>query len=229
MLAIKSKFLCIYIYRVLAELSKRFKSFLNGDSSALHTNVLGTAFKSVLKNSSDPITDFDTILNFYKTCTSVDQKLSALASLGTVQNTEILHQLFGIILDSEVVKPQDIIYPLGPMGQVGALKGQKLDMLWNWIIQNWVELHKRYKASLSLLGRVLQSAIGPRIGFDFIETVESWARGDDLGTAEEKATRQDQLKTARRPLDQSIESVKTYTNWVSRERDAIAQWIKSNL
>ena len=203
--------------------------FLNGDSTALHTNILGTACKAVLKNSSDPFTDFDTILNFYKSCTSVDQKLSALASLGTVQNTEILHRLFDVVLDAEVVKPQDIIYPLGPIGQVSSLKGQKLDMLWNWIIQNWVELHKRYKASLSLLGRVLQSAIGPRIGLDFIETVESWARGDDLGSAEEKAERLDQLKTARRPLDQSIESVKTYTKWVSRDRDAIAQWIKSNL
>ena len=134
-----------------------------------------------------------------------------------------------MVLDPELVKPQDIIYPLGPIGQVSSMKEQKLDMLWNWIVQNWAELHKRYKASLSLLGRVLQAAIGPRIGLDFIEMVESWARGDDLGTNEEKATRQDQLKTARRPLDQSIESVKTYTKWVSRDSEIISKWVQSNL
>lgn len=202
---------------------------MNGDNSALNTNILGTAFKAALKNSDHPVADFETILNFYKSASSVDQKLSALASLGTVQNTEILHRLLEMALDSEVVKPQDIIYPLGPIGQAGALKEQNLQMLWNWVIQNWVELYKRYKASLSLLGRILQTAIGPRIGLDFIEIVESWARGDDLGTAEEKSERQEQLKTARRPLDQSIESVKTYTKWVSRDRDIITQWVQSNL
>ena len=225
----RSNLIFIDIHRVIQELKLRFEKFLKGDTTALHTNILGTACKAVLKTSSDHFADFDRILNFYKSTSSVDQKLSALASLGSVQSTEILHRLFEMVLDSEVVKPQDIIYPLGSVGQVGPLKGQKLDMLWNWIIQNWAELHKRYKASLSLLGRVLQSAIGPRIGFEFVETVESWARGDDLGTAEEKAARQDQLKTARRPLDQSIESVKTYTKWVSRDREIIAQWVKSNV
>lgn len=206
----------------------RFQKFVAGDEAALHPNLRSTAYQAVLNNSSDASSDFDAIVGIYKTTPSVDQKLSALSSLGSVSDVNLLHRLLTMVLDSESVKPQDIIYPLGSVGQEGPTKTQKLDILWTWVTQNWSLLHERYKASLSLLGRCLQAAISARIGSEFVQTVESWARGDDLATTEAKAQRTDQLKTALRPLEQSLEKVKGYTKWVERERTALAQWVSTN-
>lgn len=211
---------------VIEELKTRFKGLIEGDESALHPNLRGTAYVNVLRNSENPSKDFETIAGLSKTAASADQKLSALSALGAVPTPELVDRLLAMVLDPETVKPQDIIYPLGLLGD-GPDKAKNLDTLWAWVLKNWSTLHDRYKASLSLLGRVLQAAITSRIGLEFVQTVEDWASGAELKTAEEKAARVESLQTARRPLDQSLEKVKGNTKWVEREREALSAWVKS--
>jgi aminopeptidase 2 len=211
---------------VVEELSKRFKAFIGGDETQIHPNLRKTVFMTVLAESKDPLTSFDQIVGIYKSTPSVDQKLAALSTLGAASSVEALNKLLDMVLDSEQVKPQDIIYPLSTVGDEGSNKLAKLERLWSWVRENWVLLHDRYKASLSLLGRVLQAAIAGRIGAAFVEDVEGWARGDDLATQELKDKRKDELKTARRPLEQSLEKVRGYTAWVERERGPLLEWVK---
>ena len=177
--------------------------------------------------SSDPKSDFDVIFNIYKSASSVDSKLAALSSLGAVNDMGCFHTLLDYVLDTNIIKSQDIIYPMSHIG-LGPLKQMKLEALWVWVTSNWISLHDRFKASLSLLGRCLTSAINGRIGLEFVSKVQDWANGMDLKSENDKMARKDQLKTATRPLEQALEKVKGNTNWVSRDKTIVLNWLKEN-
>jgi aminopeptidase 2 len=214
-------------FRVTQELVKRFKDYVSGNEKALNPNLQPVAYTALLGYSTDAKLDFDAVISLYKTSSSVDQKLSALGSLGCINDMNCVTQLLKMSLDTEFVKPQDIIYPLSNLGGESALKTAKLDALWHFVVENWALLHERYKASLSLLGRVLSIAINKRVGSEFLDKVEAWARGEGL-SEKEKELRKEQLKTAARPLEQSLEKARGQTAWVDREKEALKNWVKEN-
>jgi hypothetical protein len=83
-------------------------------------------FSTVLRNAPDVATArtiFSKIMTIYKTADTADQRLSALASLGSVKHVEIMEDLLALVLDTEVVRPQDLMYPLGSLCRDGAQPG----------------------------------------------------------------------------------------------------------
>ena len=170
--------------------------------------------------------DFEAVFNIYQTASTVDQRLAALGALGAVCDLKLVDRILQMVLDPNIVKPQDVHYPITSLVKRTPLKKQVLPIMWKWIKANWNDLYERFSASLSLLGRILQTCIEDELGQDFADTVLAWSRGEDCETDEGKQQRLTQVKVARRPLEQSLERIKSTTAWVDRERDHVSEWIK---
>ncbi|KAH6561606.1 hypothetical protein BASA50_004477 [Batrachochytrium salamandrivorans] len=211
----------------IEELTKRFHKFIAGDETALHSNLRTTAYRTVSKNTEDEST-FEALLNMYKTTTAVEARLMALASLGSSPNMNVVQRVLNeVVLDKELVRLQDIAYPMQSLRGSPALK-EVLPIMWTFLKSNWPVLYERLKPTLGLLGASVTICVGGQIGMEFADEVEAWSRGDELTTAEEKATRVEQLKAAKRPLDQSLERIRSSTKWLERDRAAIAEWLAAN-
>lgn len=213
--------------QVIDELMSRFNKFINGDTILLHPNLKSVAYSVVLRNSTTPKETFEQILSIYQTAETTDQKLAALASLGATSDKSLVERLLNeIALDSSLVRPQDIIYPLVALTSDSPIPTIVRPMLWDWLVKNWALFVERYKPSLALLGRVLSSCTEKSIGLDFVKTVEKWSLGDGL-EAEEKTKRVEELALVKNKLDQALENIKIHTAWYERVHVDVAQWLES--
>ncbi|OAJ43042.1 hypothetical protein BDEG_26427 [Batrachochytrium dendrobatidis JEL423] len=212
---------------VIKELIDRFHKFVGGDESALDTNLRSIAYRTACKNTDDESV-FEALLNIYKTSTNVEARLTALSTLGASPNINVVNRVLNeVLMDGNLVRLQDMMYPLNSLRSSPALK-EVLPIMWNFLKSNWPVLYERLKPSLGLLGASVQLCVSGQIGNAFADEVEAWSRGDELATDEEKATRVEQLKAAQRPLNQSIERVRSSTKWLERDRETIQKWIESN-
>jgi aminopeptidase 2 len=206
---------------VITELQNRFK---NGN---YHPNLRGITFKSVLKYSQEDSADFEAILNIYKTASTVDEKMAALGTIGATKDLEFTKKILELTLDENVVKLQDTVYPVNSVAVLSPNKVEALEILWNWLVANWSLLHERLAPSLSLLDGVLRSCTAYNLGTDFANKVEAWANGNDCSTDEEKALRVEQVKAAKRTLDQSLEMIRANTSWYERDCEQVLHWSTS--
>ncbi|KAI8897127.1 peptidase family M1-domain-containing protein [Globomyces pollinis-pini] len=214
---------------VIAELKNRFVKYIKGDSTAFHANLRNSVFKSVLSHSNNPAEDWEAVFNIYKNAATADERIAALGSLGAINDMKIVHRILNeITLDSDIVKLQDTMYPVASIATQCPLKEEALEYLWVWCTSNWPTLFEKLSPSLSLLGRVLSYSVNQNLGEDFAQRVEAWARGDELATEEEKAVRVKQVTYAQRPLDQSLESLRSASKWNERETANVSQWLLLN-
>ncbi len=215
--------------RTIQELLRRLDLFLAGNEDILHPNLRGTAYVTYLRTSSNPEKAFNDILNVYNTSKTTDQKLTALRCLGATNSIDHATRLLNeIALNKDIVRPQDIVYPLAGLAHDSPMPQQVLPMLWQWCVKNWDLLVERYRPSLSLLGRVLEACSESRLGVEFIDEVERWSRGEELATAELKTKRAEDIKTVESKLKQTLERMKIRNNWIDRERTAIASWLSQH-
>ena len=210
------------------ELKKRFAEAMAGKSDAIHPELRGIGYIAGLSTSDNPADAFESLLNIITTEKSPEHRLKATGALGATNDLSLIKRLLNeIALDSKIVRSQDIMYVLSST-HYSSEKKQVLPILWEWLKANWTVLNDRYNAALGIFGHVVSNCVGGETGYDFVEKVESWVRGDDLATAEEKKTRTDQLKVIKRPLDQNLEKIRNYTKWIERDRAAVTAWVSKN-
>ncbi|TPX47347.1 hypothetical protein SeMB42_g03352 [Synchytrium endobioticum] len=202
---------------IIGELLKRFQEYIRGNQAALPSNLRGAAFVTYARHSSSK-DQFDIMLNLYKIIPTPDQKLAALQALGAINSLElVLYLLDEVVLNTEIVRSQDAMYPLAGMSNHNCETAKVRAMIWDWLKRNWDGvIYPRYEPTLSLLGRITQTCIEDRVGVDFAEEVSDWAK--DHPTA-----------SIRRMLDQSLEKVRSNTAWLERERANVAKWINTGL
>jgi aminopeptidase 2 len=199
---------------VISELRERFSKFLAGDSSALHPNLRAVAFRSVLKNSSDPKQDFDAVMSIYKNVDIVmDQRLSALGSLGAINSKEHIEFLLeNVALDADLVRPGDVIGLLNGLRTYSPFASESRDALWQWLLKHWDVLFLKFSSSMMLLSHAVSVCFGAFVGEEHISAVEAWCQGANEETDEAKLKRQDDLKGCQRVLHQTLETVRTYVH-----------------
>jgi aminopeptidase 2 len=118
---------------VVEESKKRFQQFLAGQEDAIHPNLRGAIFSIVLQHGG--AAEFDNVLKLYRETTVADQKVVALAALGSTASDDLLKRALDVSL-SEDVRPQDIHYVLNavasnPLGRVMAWEFVKV-FLFRW-------------------------------------------------------------------------------------------------
>jgi aminopeptidase 2 len=185
-------------------------------------------FTTVLNHSVNPEKDFDAIFHIYQHPSTADERITALGCLGATNDLKLVHKILNeFILNPDIVKLQDTVYPIGSIATKNPHKVVVYELLWTWIQENWDRLHEKLSASMSLLGRVLQYCVMFQIGDEFPSKVEAWAAGEGLDE-EKKAIRVKQVNDAKRMLDQGLEAMKGATKWSLRDETAVAAWLTTN-
>ncbi|CAG8485846.1 13015_t:CDS:10 [Cetraspora pellucida] len=195
---------------VVKESFRRFELFTkNNDKSALHPNIRGTVYEIVLCNGGG-VNEFDAILKVYREADTVDQKLVALTGLGFAQQEDLIKRALGFSL-SEEVKNQDVIYIFSSL----QFNRKSRRALWNFIKENWEILYERYARSLSLFGSII------KFGTD------SFSTAADLKDVEDFFSNKD-TKDYLRPLQQSLEHIRINTAWLTRDKEDVENWLRTN-
>lgn len=183
-----------------------FKAYIGGDKDAIHPNLRATIFNSVAKDGGEA--EYKELLKIYKSPQSMDEKIAALRSLGRFEDPTILSKVLAHLLDG-TVRSQDIYIPMQGMRahKVG------IETLYGWMKEQWDTLVKLLPPGLSMLGSVVQLCTS---GFT---SMEQYAKIEEF--FKDKNT-----KGFDQGLAQSLETIKSKSNWVSRDGEDVIAWLK---
>ncbi|OBA23119.1 alanine/arginine aminopeptidase [Metschnikowia bicuspidata var. bicuspidata NRRL YB-4993] len=131
---------------------KVFAAFVAGDNKAIHPNSRAAVFNSVAKRGDAKV--FDQLFAIYLKPGSVEEKIAALRAFGRFEDEQVLDKVASLLLQSNVVKAQDIYIPMQGMRAhpVG------IEKLWGWFTSNWEDIYKLLPPGLSMLGSVVTVA-----------------------------------------------------------------------
>jgi hypothetical protein len=196
----------------MLKLGEKVKAFRSGDTLALHPNLREVAFSSYLQGEDISAKEaFDHVFGYFRQMDAVDQQLIALRSLGSVNDISVAENyLFHIILDTSIVRPQDIITPLYGLQANTPFPAKIHPQLWTWFTNNWIKLVERYKSGLNMLGRVLEVCIEAQLGNEFIQTLETWKNSSK---EKEHLEGIDRIQSK---LNQTLEKMKIRNEWLDR-------------
>lgn len=188
---------------------KQFAAYIAGDDKAIHPNLRGSIFGVVAKAGDEKV--FDQLLNIYKNPKSVDEKNTALRTLGLFRDAKILNKTTALLLQTDVIKPQDIYIPMQ------GLRSHKLgvETLWTWLKDNWDAIYKLLPPGLSMLGSVVTIATASFTKKEQIADVKEFfstknTKGYDQGLA------------------QALDIIAAKSAWSTRDIDVITKWLSSN-
>jgi aminopeptidase 2 len=198
---------------IVAEARRRFNKYVQGDTEAIHPDLRGAVYSIVLKHAPEnQRTEFDAIKKIYENDQlAADQRLAALSSLGSIQTESILREVLDYGLNSDKVRPQDLMYPLRSVAN--NRKGRVL--AWKFVQDNWSTLEERYRSSMSLLSHCVGIADDWADEEFANEQVEAFFKGKDTAAID-------------RRLAQTLEQIRSHAKWVNRDRDGVRSWLESN-
>lgn len=197
--------------QVIEEAKRRFKDFCAGNTKAIHPNLRGMVYSTVVRNGGRE--EFEAVLDLYNKLTVPDQKLSALGALGMAAQPDLVQEMLGLTLNDEVVRPQDVIYILRTAGTNTASRRAT----WEYVKSNWDSYTRRYAmgGGISLLGRIVSSST------DALSTADDSTEVEDFFAAKAIASIDQSVR-------QSVEKIRSNANWLVRNRDPVVDWLASN-
>lgn len=184
-----------------------FEAFVAGDKSAINPNLRGAIFNTVARRGGTR--EFEQLYEIYQHPASTEEKIAALRAFGRFETEEILDRVTGMLMKTDVIKPQDIYIPM--QGMRAHAKG--VEKLWQWITGNWDDLYKLLPPGLSMLGSVVTIATS---GF----TKDEQKKDVQAFFANKNTNGYDQS------LAQSLDMITAKSNWAKRDTDKIYKWIQ---
>ncbi|CAG8520004.1 9044_t:CDS:10 [Paraglomus brasilianum] len=195
---------------VVKEAHRRFQLLTeHKNESALHPNIRGTAFEIVLTHGGGT-KEFDAILQIYKEAKTEDQKVVALIALGSAQQADLIQRALEFSI-SDQVRSQDIHHAF--LGYQSNRKARR--PLWAFIKANWNKFYERYSKSMTLFGNIVRFGTQNFASEADIADIENFFKGKDT-------------KDITRPLQQSIEKIRSNAAWLERDAKDVKDWLGSN-
>lgn len=186
-----------------------FHSFVAGDKKAINPNLRSTVFSIVAKSGNAET--FDQLFEIYNNPQSVEEKISALRALGRFEDDALLARVSGYLLQTDIIKSQDIYVPM--QGMRAHRKG--VEHLWNWVTVNWDAIYKLLPPGLSMLGSVVTLASSGFTKLDQKKVVEKFFSERDT-------------KGFDQSLAQSLDMITAKSNWATRDTAHITEWLRTN-
>ncbi|WEW59530.1 Aminopeptidase 2 mitochondrial [Emydomyces testavorans] len=194
--------------KVIDAAKDMFSRFSSGDFSAIHPNLRGSVFDLVLRNGGEK--EYNVILDRYRNAPTSTEKNTALRSLGSAQQPELIQRTLDLAL-SEEVRAQDIYMPLAGLRiHVGGIIAR-----WQWLKDNWEAVVKRLPPAFTMLGTVVQLCTASLSTEEQLKDVEAFFKDKDQ-------------KGFDRSLEQSLDSVRAKAGWLQRDRGDVESWLRSN-
>ncbi|SCV03324.1 LAME_0H09516g1_1 [Lachancea meyersii CBS 8951] len=185
-----------------------FDKYVAGDKNAIPAQLKPSVFSTAAKKGGEEY--YEKMFGIYQNPVNTDEKLAALRSLGRFEDAKLTQRTLDYLLDGTVLL-QDIYIPMQGMRMHAA--GVKA--LWVWVTQNWDELTKRLPPGLSMLGSVVALGCSGFTSFEAIEEVQRFfskrsTKGFDQGLA------------------QALDTITSKAQWVQRDRDHVAKYLKEH-
>ncbi|ODV58291.1 M1 family metallopeptidase [Ascoidea rubescens DSM 1968] len=186
-----------------------FNKFVKGDSNAIHPNLRPSVFRAVADLGG--VEGYDQLLNIYKTATSLDEKITALSTLGLFKEPELIKRTLGYALDGSVVKPQDIYIPLR------GLRAHKEGTiaLFNWLKEKWDKIYALLPPGLSMLGSVVEICLSSYTTETSKSEIEEFFKDKDTAGYN-------------KGIEKSLDRIQSVRSWISRDGKAIEEWLSEN-
>ncbi|KAK6198853.1 alanine/arginine aminopeptidase [Scheffersomyces amazonensis] len=187
---------------------KAFDDFVKGDKKAINPNLRAVIFNYVAKVGDE--TTFEHLLNIYKTSES-EVRIAALRSLGRFTKPEILDKVIALLLQTDVIKQQDIYIPMQGLinHKEGSLK------LWEWLTTEWDKIYKLIPPSSSMLGSIITIATSGFTKQEHKDAVEEFFKEKDT-------------KGYDQGLARALDRLTIKINSAKRDLGPVTQWLSVN-
>lgn len=215
------------IRHILEPLISKFDQFIGGDHKSLPPQIRHLAFTCSLKCPQNVGTNFNTLLDLYKSSRCEDIKNDILYALGAVSDIGLMENIVNnIIINNDFVNPEDSIILMRSLTYITPHPGHVSSFLGKFLKDNWNELTKRYKFSSDLLYEIFYLCLCTKKTYENICSVKDWARGDDIRKDDDFSefykSRLMGLRRIGRKVTQALELMEIEANWTekySREID----------
>ena len=185
-----------------------FQKFANGDRTAIHPNLRGSVYNTVLRHSKDS-SAYDVLLNEYHTTKDPTERNTALSSLGRAKLPELRQRSLKMSLTDDV-RAQDIFYPIIGLGY----DAEGIKVLWSWAKENWDDIEKKCPPSLVMLGSVVKVVTSHLTTEEQMKDVQKFFGGRST-------------KGFERGLEQSFDSIRASFGWTRRDRADVEEWLSA--
>lgn len=194
---------------IVAAAKEMFAEFTKGNDKAIHPNIKAAVFSIVLANGGGEQA-FDAIWKSYLNAPTAGQKDQALRVIGGVEDAALIKRTLEYALGPDV-KTQDLYKPISSMRSTST----GISIRWQWMKDNWTEIHKRLSTAGTLLGGVLQMTASSLCTEEQAQDVEDFFKDKDN-------------KGYDMSLAQSLDAIRSKALWVKRDAADVEQWLQAN-
>lgn len=186
-----------------------FAKFVAGDKQAVNPNLRGSIFNTVAKSGDEKT--FDQLFEIYSNPLAIEEKIAALRAFGRFSKPEILDKVTGLLLNTEIVKQQDVYIP------IQGLRATKLgvEKTWAWLSGNWDKVYELFPPGLSMLGSIVTLSTSGFTKAEQRKEVEEFLASKNT-------------KGFDQSLAQSLDMITTKIKWADRDSKAIYKWLEAN-
>eukprot|EP01125_Pyxidicula_operculata_P001519 TRINITY_DN11382_c0_g1_i1.p1 TRINITY_DN11382_c0_g1~~TRINITY_DN11382_c0_g1_i1.p1 ORF type:complete len:861 (-),score=234.44 TRINITY_DN11382_c0_g1_i1:165-2747(-) len=192
---------------VIDEAKKRFAAFIK-DRSTLSSDLAGVVFKLVMRNGGE--TEYNQMLEIYKTATQPEERIRALRSLGLATTPELINRALEFAL-SDDTRIQDIIYPFYSCSSTHAGR----EATWSFVKNNWDRIDKKLTGSNMLFSRIISYTTQDFSSEEKAKDVEEFFKTHHAASTE-------------RTIQQSLESIRTNAQYLNRNISDVQSWLEKN-
>ena len=185
-----------------------FDKFKKGDHAAVHPNLRSSVFAMCVRDGDE--SDWKALLERFHSAPTADERNTCLRSLGRTKNPELMTKSLDLALNGEV-KSQDIYMPLGGLSSTST----GIEKRFNWMKSNWGKLVEALPPSMMMLSSVVSICVA---GFTKPQQLEEV---NDFFSDKEK-------KGFDRSLEQSLDSIRAKSGWLSRDSKDVSGWLGQN-
>ncbi|KXN70063.1 hypothetical protein CONCODRAFT_70994 [Conidiobolus coronatus NRRL 28638] len=193
---------------IVAEAKDRFKRYVEGDKSAISSDLTSAVYSIVLSHGGTD--EYETIKKLYLETTATDQKFIALDALGSTPHPELIQETLEFAI-SDSVRSQDSFRIFVYCG--ANSKGRRAT--WNFTKSNWDLLQTKFGQSLFTMSRIIKSSTSELSQHSDIEDIEQFFNGKDT-------------KSFNMSLKQSLENISVNSNWLSRDAENVRKWLEAH-
>lgn len=200
------------ITSVIDVAKEKFLKWKNGDKKAIHPSLRGAVFRAALRYSTGAELKeaYETIFNEVINPSTVDSSEIALSSLGGVRESEFIDRGLNYILGNEIPS-QDIATLVASISRNSAGRWKA----WEFLQNNWDAIYKKYSSNMTILSPIITIVLRRFSSEKAYKEIEAFfADKDNQGYD--------------RALAQSLDKIKTSSQWLERDGPVVKSWLKSH-
>ena len=196
--------------KVIGEIKRRFKPFLeSNDDSLIPNDLLRTIYAQSVKHGGEAEYNKCLELVMNPNPPTPMHKIAAMLAIGSTKHQHLINKTFDLI--EHGFKNQDLMYPFV------ALRNNPLSrrQLWSYLKENLNKFEKRLEGNFSL-GRLISFSFDALTQLDDVNDVEIFFKDKDTSKYSNA-------------LAQGLDAVRGNSQWLARDKDDVAQWLKNNV